>query len=258
VSTARHLDDAQREQYAERGYVAPVRVLDAPEVAIFRADVERFIDACGDPESVARLARTKVHLRCPALLELVHLPAIVEPVSDLLGCDLLCRSASLFLKEPGDAAYVAWHQDAAYYDLDPPHVATAWVALTDSTIENGALQVFPGSHRGALLAHGTTDDPANMLSRGQSITVAIDPAQTATITLDAGEMSIHNVRLAHSSAPNCSPARRVGFAIRYVATHVRKTGSRRDSAILVKGTDRFGHFDPEPVSERATAHPREP
>jgi hypothetical protein len=60
-------------------------------------------------------------------------------------------------------------------------------------------------------------------------------------------MSIHDMRLVHGSGPNRSDERRLGFAIRYVATHVRQTGPRRDTAILVRGTDRFGNFDPEPT-----------
>jgi ectoine hydroxylase-related dioxygenase (phytanoyl-CoA dioxygenase family) len=85
-----------------------------------------------------------------------------------------------------------------------------------------------------------------MLSRGQAITTPIDPDQSRTLLLDAGEMSIHHVRLAHGSTPNRSSHRRIGVAIRYVAAHVRKTGGRRDTAMLVRGTDRFGNFDPEP------------
>ncbi len=245
--SVRHLTDSERTQFAEQGYVAPIRVLAPRLVAACRSRVEAFIDSCGDPESKAALLRTKVHLRCSALLELIHHPAVVESVSDLLGPDLLCRSASIFLKEPGDPAFVAWHQDAAFFDLDSPDLATAWVALADSTAENGALEILPGSHRAPLLEHATMADPANMLSRGQAITAPIDEAKVVMLTLAAGEMSIHDVRLAHRSAPNRSSGRRLGFAIRYVAAHVRKLGPRRDTAILVKGTDRFGNFDPEPV-----------
>jgi ectoine hydroxylase-related dioxygenase (phytanoyl-CoA dioxygenase family) len=90
------------------------------------------------------------------------------------------------------------------------------------------------------------DSPGNMLSRGQAIATPIDASNAQMLLLDAGEMSIHHVRLAHGSAPNRSRNRRVGVALRYVATHVRKTGRRRDTAILVCGTDRFGNFDPEP------------
>ena len=173
--TAR-LSDEELRQYSDQGYVAPIRVLSPQETETYRARVEQFVDECVVEGSVTEKLRTKAHLHCSALLELVRLPAIVEPVADLLGPDLLCRSASVFLKEPGEPAFVAWHQDAAYWELEPPDVATAWVALTDSTIENGALHVVPGSHREPLLAHGTIDDPANMLSRGQAITVPIDPA----------------------------------------------------------------------------------
>jgi ectoine hydroxylase-related dioxygenase (phytanoyl-CoA dioxygenase family) len=245
---ARHLKDAERARYSALGYVAPLRVLGAEEAAGCLARVEQFIDQLpGGEQAVTAAIRTKAHLHCAALLELVHLPAIVDPISDLLGPDLLCRSTSVFLKEAGDPAYVAWHQDAAYWELDPPDVATAWVALTESTIENGSLHVIPSTHLAPLLPHKVIDDPANMLSRNQAITAPIDEGNAVALTLAPGEMSIHDVRLVHGSGPNRSSKRRLGFAIRYVATHVRKTGPRRDTAILVRGTDRWGNFDPEPV-----------
>jgi ectoine hydroxylase-related dioxygenase (phytanoyl-CoA dioxygenase family) len=234
------------ETYAHNGYLAPIRALTPGETSKARVEVERFVDSNTGARRDASALRTKAHLHCPALLELVRHPAIVGPVTDLLGPDLLCRSSSLFVKDPGDAAFVAWHQDAAYWELDPLDVATAWVAITESTTTNGALQVLPGSHRAPLLRHHTVDEPGNMLSQQQAIAEPIDPGSSMTLTLHAGEMSIHHVALAHGSRPNASSARRIGFAIRYVAPHVRKTGARRDSAILVSGTDRFGHFDRDP------------
>ena len=42
-----------------------------------------------------------------------------------------------------------------------------------------------------------------------------------------------------------SADRRIGFAIRYIPTYVRQT-KVRDAAMLVRGTDKYGHFDPEP------------
>jgi ectoine hydroxylase-related dioxygenase (phytanoyl-CoA dioxygenase family) len=245
---AGHLHDAEQARYHAEGYLAPVPALAADRVGQVHDRVVEFIDEItrGDRPRQAAF-RTKAHLHCAAVHELVVAPAIVEPVSDLLGPDLLCRSTSLFIKEPGDAAYVAWHQDAAYWELDPPDVATAWVALTESTVENGALRVIPRSHRGPVLPHGVIDDPYNMLSRGQAITAPVDEGSAVTFTLAPGEMSIHDIRLTHGSGPNRSPARRIGVAIRYVAAHVRKTGSRRDTATLVRGTDRYGNFDPEPA-----------
>ena len=228
VTNSSTSSDEELRRYSGQGYVAPIRVLAPHEVEIYRARVEQFINECGAAGSVTEILRTKVHLHCPALLELVHLPAIVEPVSDLLGPDLLCRSASVFLKEPGDPAYVAWHQDAAYFELDPPDVADPCGSRSATARSRTARsRSCPEAIASRFSRTGRTGDPANMLSRGQAITAPIDPEEVVTLHLHAGEMSIHDVRLADASAPNRSSARRLGFAIRYVAAHVRKTGPRR-------------------------------
>jgi non-heme Fe2+,alpha-ketoglutarate-dependent halogenase len=236
------LSPEQVECFAERGYLAPLDAIAPADAAAARAQIDRCI--AGNGAGLAGL-RTKAHLRCPALMALVRRPEILDAVASLIGPDLLCRSASVFLKEPGDAAYVAWHQDAAYWNLEPDDVVTAWVALTDSTLANGALEVVAGSHHQGTLPHGPSNDPANQLQHGQEILAGLDTARAVPLLLPAGAMSLHHVRIAHSSPPNRSTERRIGFAIRYVAAHVRKLGSRRDSAVLVRGTDRFGHFDPE-------------
>jgi ectoine hydroxylase-related dioxygenase (phytanoyl-CoA dioxygenase family) len=230
------------------GYAAPIRVLSAAQAATVRAGLEAFIAAHGGSAAAGPLLRTKAHLNCAALGPLVRHPRVLDAVEDVLGPDILCWASGIFLKEPHDPAFVSWHQDAMYWGLDPADIVTAWVALTDSTPENGAMQVLPGSHVGALLSHNDTFAPHNLLSRGQEIAVAIDPAQAVTLALHAGEMSLHHVKLAHGSGPNRSAGRRIGFAIRYVAPHVRPAGDgAKDTALLVRGADRFGHFAPEPA-----------
>lgn len=242
------LTPAQVAFYAANGYVAPVRVLGTEAASGYRARVDRFIDESGGLVAARSVVRTKAHLRCPAILELVRLPAILDAVTDLIGPNVLCRSVSVFFKEPGDPTFVAWHQDVVYWRLDPPDVVSAWVALTDSNAENGALEVLPGSHREPVLPHGPSGNASNVLLYDQSILQPIDQGRTTMLTLGAGEISLHHVCIAHGSKPNRSAVRRVGVAIRYVAAHVRKLGPRRDSAILVRGVDRYGNFDPEPGS----------
>jgi hypothetical protein len=58
-------------------------------------------------------------------------------------------------------------------------------------------------------------------------------------------MSLHHVKIAHNSEPNRSSRRRIGFAIRYVGAHVRQVSGARDRGLLVRGSDPFGHFEPE-------------
>lgn len=231
-----------RARYAEAGYLFPLPALPAGEVADLRRHLERIEARLGGPLAGPR--RHKAHLLFPWLWDLVFDPRILDPVEDLLGPDLLCWSTSFFIKEAGDPGFVSWHQDATYWGLSTPDVATAWVALSPSTVESGAMRVIPGTHR-TQVAHRDTFNPDNLLTRGQEVTVDVDPAQAVDLVLAPGEMSLHHVLLVHGSEPNRSNERRIGFAIRYVPTHVKQVAGARDSAVLVRGVDRYRHFEAE-------------
>ena len=170
--------------------------------------------------------------------------------SSVIGPNILCWSSSLFVKEPMDPAFVAWHQDSHYWGLEPDDVVSAWVAFAPSTIENGAMQVVPGSHKAPQFPHvKSPDGSANMLFTHEEIAVDVDAAQGVSLLLDEGQMSLHHVKIVHGSPPNRSPARRYGYAIRYVAPHVRQRGDK-PYATLVRGRDAFGHFKHDPVPTR--------
>jgi non-haem Fe2+, alpha-ketoglutarate-dependent halogenase len=236
-------------EYHATGYRFPVPVLSADEATQYRARLETFIEENGGSQGARKLLFEKAHLRCAPLGELVRHQKILDAVEDVLGPDILCWASTVFLKEPQDKAFVSWHQDAMYWGLDPADVVTAWVALTDSLPENGAMQVLPGSHLGALFHHNETFAANNMLSRGQEIAVEVEPAKVVTLTLQAGEMSLHHVKLAHGSDANKSMNRRIGYAIRYVAPHVRQVGGKGNRATVVRGNDKFKNFEPESAIE---------
>ena len=82
----------------------------------------------------------------------------------------------------------------------------------------------------------------------------MDEAQAVDITLAPGEMSLQHTLFVHGSAPNRASWSRVGFAVRYLPPHLRQLNGDRDSALLVRGEDRFGHFTHEMPPE-AEMHP---
>ena len=203
--------------------------------------------------------RHKSHLLFTWLNDLVRHPRILDAVEDIIGPNILCWGSSFFIKEPRNPGFVSWHQDSTYWGLDPADVITAWVAFTDSTPANGAMRVVPATHTMEQIPHRDTFRPENLLSRGQEIEVDVDDRQAVMLELEAGEMSLHHVRLIHGSDPNPSDQRRIGFAIRYIPTTVRQVAGSHDSATLVRGVDTYGNFEPEErpdadMSERALAH----
>lgn len=189
--------------------------------------------------------RHKTHLLFTWADALVRHPVILDAVEDCIGPDILCWTTNFFIKEAASPGFVSWHQDSTYWGLEPDDVITAWVAFTEVTPENGYMQVIPGSHRIDQLPHRDTFHKDNLLTRGQEIAVEVDKSKAAGIALRPGEISLHHIKLVHGSDANKSADRRIGLAIRYIPPSVRQI-KVRDSAQLVRGSDRFGHFDYEP------------
>jgi non-haem Fe2+, alpha-ketoglutarate-dependent halogenase len=177
------LSEAAARQYREAGYYAPIRVLPTAEAGTLRARLEAFEAGAGP---LAGKLRQKSHLLFTWLNDLVRQECILDAVEDLIGPDILCWGSSFFIKEPRNTAYVSWHQDSTYWGLEPPDIVTAWVALSDSTSENGAMRVIPGSHLRDQIAHRDTFAPDNLLSRGQEIMVDVDERDAVTLELAAG------------------------------------------------------------------------
>jgi non-heme Fe2+,alpha-ketoglutarate-dependent halogenase len=238
------LTDAQIEHYHRDGFVYPVDAFGAGEARRYRRAMEDFEAAQGT--QLTKGHNFKPHLLFTWVDEIVHSPAVLDAVEDVIGPDLRLFHLSVWPKDAGDPAYVSWHQDATYFGLEPAVQVTAWVALTDASIEAGCMEVIPGSHKLGQLHHAERDAQHNLLSRGQTITADFDKSRTAFMPVRAGQFSLHHTHLVHNSRPNLSADRRIGLGISYVPTHVRCTSSTRLTAMLVRGADRYGHFDDEP------------
>jgi hypothetical protein len=237
--------------YRRDGILFPLEVAPGSEAAGWLQAFEACERAHGG--RLAGRNAQKPHLLYPWMDRLVRHSAILDAVEDVLGPDLFCWGSQFFAKDAHDPSYVSWHQDATYWGLSSPDVMTAWVALTPSVPANGCMRVIPGTHR-QQVPHEDTFADANLLSRGQEIAVEVDLSSAVDVVLQPGQMSLHHVLIFHGSEQNRSDMRRVGFAIRYVSTSVYQTSGVRESALLVRGSDRYGHFDHE-RSPAADLHP---
>jgi chlorinating enzyme len=240
------LSEAQGKQYQETGQVGPVPVLSAEEVIYFRSKMEAAEAALGDPLSrVPGQFRAKTHLLYTWMDELVRHPGILDAIESLIGSDILLYHLTYWIKEPGDGSFVSWHQDGTYFNLTPAEHVTAWVALSDATLESGCMRMLPGSHRAGQQDHEQGPIVVNLLSNGQQVALDIDESKAIDIIVPIGSVSFHHTHIVHSSGPNKSDDRRIGIGISYIPTRARFIGERRVSAALVRGGDEYGHFDPE-------------
>ncbi|MFF0457820.1 phytanoyl-CoA dioxygenase family protein [Nocardia africana] len=237
--------------YEQDGCLAPITVLTEEEVGRYRALFDELVDAAeldGDNRPARERARTlyDTHRVHHWYYELATRPRILDAVESVIGPNLMIWMTNWFPKYPGDNTHISWHQDGLYWTLQSPNVVTAWIALTESTEENGCLQVLPGSHN-EQLPHTETYARDNALSRGQEIAVDISGQEVRNFVLNPGQMSLHHVGLAHGSNKNVSrDSPRIGYAVRFASTDVvakDKSDSDAQTAMLVRGHDEYGHFD---------------
>jgi hypothetical protein len=238
------LSAQQVTQYHDEGATHPVRVFSRERAAQYLAALEEGEKRFGD--DFAKVLRTKAHLSLKWVDELIHDPAVLDAVDDIIGPDIRLYNLTVWIKNARDAAFVGWHQDSTYFPLDPAVQITAWVALTDSVEENGNVKYVARSHKLGQLRHEEAIGKGSLLSKGQHIVEPFDSSDVRCINLQPGEMSLHHTRLVHYSEPNNSSRRRIGLGASYIPTSVRCTGTVRHTAGVVRGVDRYGHFDDEP------------
>ncbi len=246
MNITNHLTAEQAARFKSEGWLAPFRAISEDEAARAVAWLDAYEKI--HQVNVNRHLKIKGHLAAPWIVELARNKNILDAVEGLIGPDIMLFGASIFAKAGHDRSFVSWHQDSAYFGLEPHEEITAWVALTESNEANGALQVLPGSHLGPDMQHVETYAPNNMLARGQALDIQ-DESRAVTISLRPGEFSLHHERTAHGSKENITDTRRIGFAFFYVPTYAYCPAGRR-AALLVRGEDKFGHWDSDPLPQR--------
>ena len=126
----------------------------------------------------------------------------------LCGEGMVLDFDQLLAKRPGrDDAVFAWHQDQAYWiDTDDRRTATCWLAVDDSTIENGCMQFLPGSHREPVRPHR----PAGSSRQEQHtlVTELRDGDRMQPVEIRRGDVTVHNEGVLHGSGGNTSATSR--------------------------------------------------
>ena len=257
------LGDSEAAQYRERGYVipgfrlAPERVTEMREAldALIRDNPgvrpEKLVSAHieGDNGEGVRGSR--------AFLDLAMDPEIVELVSGVIGDDVILWGCHVFCKPAGQGFETPWHQDGHYWPIRPLATCTVWVALEESSRENGCRRVIPRSHIGEVLHPHLHEDRRDLTLNQRMAAGSFDEAEAVDLELEPGQMSMHDVYMIHGAKANTSDRRRTGVALRYMpATSVferdlRPVDGKSGLAVdfgrrplwLVRGVDRTGRND---------------
>lgn len=245
------LSDAAVREYHDRGLSRPMRLWGPEETPTMRALLERHYY----PEGGGRRPASKTSFAtAPDLIELLQRPQLTDPIASILGEDLFLWRAKAFTKAPRDpgAKEIPWHQDRYCWPLEPMIACSAWIAVDDTTIENGCMYVIPGSHRSVVPHIPATEE---QLFVEQADPAHFDAAEAEPLTLRAGEFVLFNERLLHRSGINHSARRRFGLAVRVLPalTRVLEFDAEDHALVLLRGADSLGFNRLAPVGAPVAA-----
>ena len=231
---AARLTAREREQYDRDGFLVREDVFSAAEIAAMCRAIEQ---VCADLVARKERSRKKVqvsgfsvfeqfpdanvvikwepsdpnrlkglepfaHLD-PYLTEIAAHPGFVEPMRDLVGCeDVALFTEKLNLKRALGGGGFAPHRDFPYWKEpaeQPERLVTAWVALDDADVDNGALEVLPGSH---LLENVPSRRSEKVFETYEVDASRLDLSGMRAVPVRAGSVIFFGPLLVHRSGAN--------------------------------------------------------
>ena len=215
------------EQFDIEGFCVIPELLDEAQLERQRQALAPWVDAGPMGRNVFEGTRTHriyaMLAKDPVFAELVAHPVSLAWAEHCLGQSCLLSACLAIHLQPGESAQ-PWHTDDGHTSLTPPHdllgVSTFW-ALDDTTLENGATEVLPGSHRWS-----ETEFPGVLrdqdFATGED--VAGDPGShpdAVKVTMPAGSLMIARGDLWHRGGANRSDTARCLITPQYCAGWLR-------------------------------------
>ena len=138
----------------------------------------------------------------------------VDMVAELIGPAIKFHHGKVNSKLPGAATKIKFHQDFPFQPMSNDDLITALLFVDEVTLENGPLEVVPGTHRGPLypLWH-------NGVFTGAVADDVYEKHQSRIVkcTGNAGSVCLMHSSLLHGSAPNLSDKPRTLYISTYYA-----------------------------------------
>jgi len=211
---------AELSEYHEKGYIALRRVFPAVEMDAVRKELERVWE---DSHRVLAEDDLRVQKRphtsggeiidrfdpisdlSPLLRSLLTDERLLAPLRQIFAGDVMPFKDKFIYKASGTQGYKI-HQDYTYWlelPAPPEALLTAVVAVDAADAENGALEFYPGMHRGHLRSNETPKDIFNP-EKGLLPAELLEGRTAEMITVDPGDVIVFGSLVPHQSGINHS------------------------------------------------------
>ncbi len=245
------LTTAEVEQFHRDGFLGPFPAFAAEQMAALRPVLlDRVLTS---PSATGGYPTQSRHLDSATVWAMCTAPAVVSRLKALYGPDLMLWYSNVFDKGPAkneQHGEYPWHQDMWHWKIEPKISLCVWMAVTEATVENGCVEVIPGSHAREIPVVRRHDAAQADWFGGMIADPAhFDESTMVRMVMKPGEFFIFNEATLHHSNPNRTGLRRVGLSFRVSLTSVKS--DRAHPCVMVCGTDkhRINPFTAPPLTD---------
>lgn len=248
-------------EFHTKGFLGPFTAISEEEMSVFRTRLEKELDISSKAFGF-KTVRDR-HLDAPFIMDLFSKPEITEVLAQLLGPDILLWRSHVFNKPPG-GALIPWHQASTYMleDYKQPILhtpnkntlfqLTVWIAVDESTLENGCIEFIPGSH--SQMRKISIGKGEKFYSSQFEMDVDLEKNKPVPMPLKPGQFVVFSERCVHGSKANNTNNRRMGINFRaitpetsaykdqsehYAAHHQLTWDLKNWHMVTLRGEDRF-------------------
>ena len=192
-----------RTQFDQDGYVIARNVIDMDLVEETRSHIQWLMDR--NPGIRPEQLHNNLMTHDPFWVRLVGDDRLLDVAQEFIGPDIALFASHYIAKPPYDGEAVLWHQDGAFWPLEPMEVVTLWLSADEVTPENGCMRVIPGTQHMHLTEVIQRTDVPNVLSASMDESL-VDESKAVDIVLSPGDVSVHHPNIFHGSNANTSHA----------------------------------------------------
>ena len=237
---------AAKRQFDSDGYCVVPDFFDATDVQLMRQELQDLRDAgklmnkCTDKDGQT-YTDDFVNLQiCPLSphSSLFRSLAFYQPVGDavarLITPPFVLQLDQIFVKPAGCGYGTNWHQDNAYFDAaqkDPHKGVGMWIAIDDTSVENGTMRLIPQSHKG-MRDHRRDFNSDHFITCADSV----DESLAVPVEVKAGGVAFFNFGVVHCTKDNQSDKDRAGLALHFAETDIVSYNHAQDRP-LIRGVD---------------------
>lgn len=232
--------DEERARFHRDGFVHLPGLLADAEVAELEVVYDRFLrreievpgkdycDMAGDygraPEDYSIVNVMLPRRYYPAWQGNVLERRALQVAEQLQGAGMEIDYDQLLAKQPHkDDAVFAWHQDMAYWPATPDtRTATIWLAIDDSTLENGCMRFVPATNAEPTLRPHTPVYGGRETSHALGTELRPDDV-VVPMPIRRGDCTVHNERVLHGSGGNFTDGYRRAYIIACRSTETVQT-----------------------------------